>query len=81
MSPEQAEGRYKIQDGRSDLYSMGVVLYLLLHGRMPELGKNPNERTIDDVLDKRLSQGSPDRPVPARLSEIIERAVADESRG
>jgi hypothetical protein len=69
MSPEQARGEGHRVDGRSDIFSLAVVLYELLVGRRPFRGDTPTEvmheiangeprplRQIDDALPKELER-------------------------
>jgi hypothetical protein len=49
MSPEQAQN--KPIDGRSDLYSLGVVLYHCVTGRCPFVGENPLAVMLSHVSD------------------------------
>jgi serine/threonine-protein kinase len=70
MSPEQATGR--ALDGRSDMFSLGVVLYELLAGRRPFAGENAVQ-----VLAAILRQETP--PLVARVDDArvpaVERVV------
>ncbi|MBP6250932.1 MAG: CHASE2 domain-containing protein [Leptothrix sp. (in: Bacteria)] len=63
MSPEQLQGR--AVDGRSDLYSLGVVLFQLLTGELPLKGA-----TLADLIDAVTRQPAPD--VRSLASEVPE---------
>ena len=77
MSPEQAVGELDI-DGRSDLYSLGVLGYYMLSGSLPFDGP-----TFEALAAKHIGQShAPLRSLvpkaPASLAETIERALAKE---
>ena len=78
VSPEQAQGQEVT--GQSDVYSLGIVLYEMLTGRVPFTGDNHVS-----VAMKHIHEGMPDvrrtRPeVSAVLASLIERATAKDRR-
>jgi len=70
MSPEHAAGRSV--DARSDIFSLGVVLYELLAGRRPFGGKTDVE-VLQAVIDGPLPPLGDDVPQPVRA--IVEKAL------
>ncbi|MFC5302792.1 serine/threonine-protein kinase [Azospira restricta] len=73
MSPEQITG--KTVDGRSDVFSLGVMLYELLTGSAPFAGDNLNA-TLYQVLNAEAPLPSQHDPrIPASFDAIVARAL------
>ncbi len=76
LSPEQAQGQSV--DPRSDLYSLGVVLYEAVTGRPPFVGDNPVALAYQHVQEPPPSMSELGTDVPAALEAIITKLLAKE---
>jgi hypothetical protein len=76
MSPEQLAGD-KL-DGRSDIYSLGLVAFNCLTGKLPFPSNSAQEAMIMRLTDfpKTLAEMKPDVAWPAELQNVMDRALA-----
>lgn len=69
FSPEQARGNYV--DERSDLYSLGIVMYEMLTGQVPFDGENPVTIALKHINEEAV----PPREIVPGIPPALERAV------
>lgn len=74
LSPEQAQG--KSADPRSDLYSLGIVLYEMLTGKVPFDGENPVSIAYKHVREDPLPPSMINPDISAGLESVIMKALA-----
>lgn len=74
MSPEQVVG--KVTDQRSDIFSLGVMLYEMLTGRAPFTGENINAIMYQTLNAVPPAPSSLNPAVPEMLNFIVAKAIA-----
>lgn len=74
ISPEQAKGR--VATIQSDIYSLGIVMYEMLTGRVPFQGESPVAVATKHVHESPLSLRSIDPDIPEALESVVLKAIS-----
>ncbi len=74
ISPEQAKGGRV--DSRSDIYSLGIVMYEMIAGRVPYDGESPVGVAIQHINGGAVKPSRINPGIPPRLEKIILKAMA-----
>jgi serine/threonine-protein kinase len=80
MSPEQAKGSTEL-DHRADIYSMGVILYEMLTGKLPFEGENFTEIIISILTKEPIPPQQAFSDFPPEAESLLLRALVKEPEG
>ncbi|MEO0321387.1 MAG: serine/threonine-protein kinase, partial [Myxococcota bacterium] len=75
MSPEQSQGKDDV-DARTDVFSLGIILYECLTGRRPFTGKSYAETLVKIATEDATPVDMLAPEVPSELAAVIETAMA-----
>jgi serine/threonine-protein kinase len=73
FSPEQARGGYT--DEKSDIYSLGIVMYEMLTGKVPFDGDTPIGVALKHVQEEMIPPSTVDSAIPMELNNIVMKCV------
>ncbi len=73
FSPEQARGGYT--DEKSDIYSLGIVMYEMITGKVPYDGESPISVALKHIQDNIVPPSEVDSTVPYNLEKVILKCV------
>ena len=73
MAPEQSNG---LNDYRSDIYSLGVILYQMLTGRVPFTAESPVAISLKHIQTQPISPRELNTEIPQSIEEVILKAMS-----
>lgn len=78
LSPEQASG--KTIDGSTDIYSLGIVLYEMLSGKVPFEGETPIAVALKHVREKVIPPTRYNSSIPPLLESVVLKALSKDPK-
>lgn len=75
LAPENFSGLWTV-DARSDIYSLGIILYQLLAGEVPFKGETPTDVMLKHAEDEVPALSDYRKDVPAPLETLVKKALA-----